>query len=231
MTINPEIPPEMLMAYADGELDAISAKRVERAMEVDAQLSDRVDAYKSQRAMLAGHFAPVLDQAPPARLTALLETNVTPLQPRRRTMPWAANLAAVAAALVIGLVVGRTLDFGTTAPIGSHGGALVAQGGLARALDTQLASAQPADAETRIGLTFRDQAGHICRTFDGRALSGIACRDGETWQVDRMMRGGTQASDYRQAGSSETMQAAQAMMAGDPMDAAAERAAMGKGWH
>ena len=68
--------------------------------------------------------------------------------------------------------------------------ARVAQGPLAAALDTQLASAQPADAATRIGLSFAAADGRLCRTFDSAALSGLACRGGEGWQLMMTAAGG-----------------------------------------
>ena len=225
------IDPEMLMAYADGELDPLSAKRVEKAMAADPALAERVAAHRALRATLAGHFAPVAQQPVPARLAALLDDAVVPIRAapaRRRNWLSAGNLAAMAATLVIGLLAGRMLE--PAGPVASRQGSLVAQGSLAQALDTQLASAPAAGAATRIGLTFRDPEGALCRTFEDRALSGIACRAAGEWTLRRTMSGDAAQGAYRQAGSAETMEAAQAMMAGDPLDAAAERAARDGGW-
>lgn len=229
------IDPEMLMAYADGELDELAAKRVERAIAEDPELARQVEAHRALRARIAGHFAPVAEAPLPDRLKAMLQANVASIDVARETRArsrWIAssrNWAALAAALVIGLVVGQTLDL-NPAPVGSSGGTLVAQAGLERALDTQLASAQSADAATRIGLTFHDREGVVCRTFEAQALAGIACRADDAWQVRQLMSGDVKATDYRQAGSAETLAAAEAMMADGPMDAEAERAARDGGW-
>ena len=111
----------------------------------------------------------------------------------------------------------------------STNGTLVAAGPLARALDTQLASNQPADAGVRIGLSFRDKQGRLCRSFEGAALSGIGCREDGRWALERALRGEGRR-DYRQASSGALAADVAAMLAGDPFDAAAERAARDRGW-
>lgn len=224
---------EMLMAYADGELDAMSAKRVEKAMAAQPELAEQVAAHRALRATLANHFAPVIDAPLPERLTTLLDDTVVSfgVAPQRLFSFQVKNLAAIAAALVIGLLLGQTIPFGVSAPVGSQEGRLVAQGDLVRALDTQLASTQSGDAATRIGLTFRDREGQVCRTFDGAALSGIACHVAGIWHLKRTSaREEQETPAYRQAGSAYMMEAAQRMMAGDPMDADAERKAMDSDW-
>ncbi|MGK2909741.1 MAG: anti-sigma factor family protein [Sphingobium sp.] len=224
---------ELLMAYADGELDAVSAKRVEKAIAMQPELAEQVAAHRALRATLASHFAPVIDAPLPERLTTLLDDPIVRLQPAQRNASFfqARNLAAMAAALVMGLLLGQVITPGGSGLVGSGQGALVAQGDLAQALETQLASTQPADAPMRIGVTFRDHNGQLCRTFEGEVLSGIACRAGNAWQLKRTMApevGDRQA--YRQASSAEMMDAAQNMMAGGAMDADTERKAKDGGW-
>lgn len=224
-----EIDPEMLMAYADGELDPLRAKRVEKAIAKHPALAAKVEAHRALRATLSAHFDPVTDQPVPDRLRALLDVPAIPVAAPPRRWLSASSVAAMAATLVLGLAIGGSLDLNPP-PVGERGGALVAQSGLADALETQLASAQPADAETRIGLTFRDKAGAVCRSFEGEAMSGIACRAGDGWQVRQLMGSAAQRTDYRQAGSPEILMAAETMMADSPLDADAERAARDGGW-
>lgn len=226
------IDPETLMAYADGELDDLTAKRVERAIAEDPALAKQVEAHRVLRARIAGHFAPVAKEVVPERLAALLQGNVIDMKDTRKTrpsrMPSRGSVAAIAATLVIGLLVGQAVDLNPS-PIASRDDTLVAQASLARALDTQLASEQPSNAATRIGLSFRDKSGAVCRTFEGAALAGIACHTGKDWQLKQVMSGAAQ-TDYRQAGSAETLAAAEAMMAEGPFDADAERTARDGGW-
>ena len=57
-----------------------------------------------------------------------------------------------------------------------------------------------------------------------------ACASGKDWQLERLYGGmAGQGAEYRQAGSpaAELMADAQAMMAGEPLDAANEAAAIG----
>jgi anti-sigma factor RsiW len=228
---------DMLMAFIDGELDDVSRARIERAVADDPALKARLEAQQRLRDRLAAHYGPIAEEEVPERFRAMLESNVVPLSAAKARAPrplWQ-NLTALAATLVLGLAVGRTLLAPTPAadPFAVEGGAMVARGELAAALDTQLASAQPRDAATRIGVTFVRNDGRACRTFDSQAAAGIACRADTGWQVMMTAAGsGGQRTDYRQAGSENLLvqQAAQEMMAGEPYDDAAERRARDSGW-
>jgi hypothetical protein len=111
---------------------------------------------------------------------------------------------------------------------------MVAQGSLASALDSQLASAQ-GDTPIRIGLTFHRKGGGWCRSFDG-AMAGVACREKQGWQVQQLLPGAGddagEATTYRQASSADmrVMATVDALIAGAPVDGAAEKAAQVKGW-
>ncbi len=52
---------EMLMAYADGELEPGARAEVERALAEDPALRGALDVQQRLRSRLAGHFAPVAD--------------------------------------------------------------------------------------------------------------------------------------------------------------------------
>ena len=108
---------------------------------------------------------------------------------------------------------------------------MVAQGELANALDTQLASAQEG-APVRIGLSFQRKGGGWCRSFEGQAIAGVACREGEGWQVQQLVPGAGQGTDYRQASSGDAriMATVDALIEGPPADAAREKAEAEKGW-
>jgi len=106
-------------------------------------------------------------------------------------------------------------------------GILTAQGGLARALSTQLAS--DTAGPVRVALTFRDKSGAICRTFWTRAMDGLACRDGHDWRIDATARHEDEGT-YRQASSPLITSAAEDRVAGDVFDAAAEARARASFW-
>ena len=223
------IEPEMLMAYADGELDPLNAKRVERAIAGDPALAQEVERHRALRKRISDSFAPIADERVPDRLAALLKSNAVDL-PTLGTRPiltrWRAA-AALAACLVLGLTIGISVSRG---PVSSGAGGLYASGSLAAALDDQVGGA---DGAVKVAVSFRDKRGAYCRVFSSSATDGIACRDASGWALRRTQQGSTtQHGDYAQAGSPDPdlMAAAQDMMAGEPLDAKAEAAARGAGW-
>ncbi|MBW8840943.1 MAG: anti-sigma factor [Sphingomonadales bacterium] len=217
------------MAYADGELDPLNAKRVERAIAGDPALAAQVERHRALRKRISDGFAPVADERVPDRLAALLEHNVVvlPASSRRPVLTRWREAAALAACLVLGLVIGIGVPRG---PVSAGAGGLYASGSLAAALDDQVGGA---DGAVRVAVSFRDKQGSYCRVFSSSATDGIACRDASGWALRRTQQGSTtRRSDYAQAGSPdpELMAAAQDMMAGEPLDAKAEEAARGAGW-
>jgi len=227
------IDPETLMAFADGELDPLAAKRVERAIAADPVLAEQVAAQRALRARLSAAFAPLAEEAVPDALAARLRSNVVTLAapaPRRVVSRWREALA-LAACLTLGVLLGQ--NWRAAGPIAAHDGALYASGRLAGALDTQLAATQGA-APVRVLASFRATGGGYCRVFAAPVTNGIACRDAHGWAL-RQTRAGTGEGgqgDYRQAGSPDPalLAAAQDMMAGDPLDAAGEAKAQASGW-
>ncbi|MCJ2182369.1 hypothetical protein MTR62_06585 [Novosphingobium sp. 1949] len=154
--------------------------------------------------------------------------------------------AGLAASLVLGVMLGTSLNLGRfaspshdavgdSASVVDRGGQLVAAGNLARGLDTQLASAQGNGGPLRILTSFERDNGTYCRVYSARATAGIACRDGDSWVLERTQANQPSAASpdaYRQAGSAEAdlMRAAQDMANGAPLDADGERTARKKGW-
>lgn len=229
---------EKLMAFADGELQGRDREAVECALAEDPRLRETLEEQRRLRRTLNDHYGPVAGEEVPERLLAMLGAapaeNVASLsgaRERRRLFqrPALRNFGAIAATLAVGMLAGQLIPRGNDA-VGVENGVMVARGSLATALETQLASAQAADAATRIGVTFADRQGRACRTFDSQIASGLACRDGGNWAIVMTAAHQRQTTQYRQAGSSPILQAAQEMMAGEPLDAAGERAAMRAGW-
>ncbi|KXU32053.1 anti-sigma factor [Sphingobium sp. 22B] len=223
----------MLIAFVDGELDEVNRRRIERAVAEDPALAARLDMHVRLRERLAGHYAPIEAEPVPAAMRTLLQEDAKvvpfarPVQARRRV--WAMG-GAIAASLLLGLGVGH-FSGGSDGPISIERGTMVAQGELASALETQLASAQE-EAPIRIGLSFRRKGGGWCRSFEGQALSGVACREGQGWQVQQLIPGAGQEVAYRQASSGDArlMATVDALMDGSPLDAAQEKAAKDRRW-
>jgi hypothetical protein len=137
----------------------------------------------------------------------------------------------MAACLVAGVLVGRMTD---PSPIATGAGGLQARGELAQALDRKPSAEAGA---VRIGFSFRNAERDYCRTFqmDREALAGLACREDGRWSV-RMTAassGAPTGGGYRMAGSAvpaSVLSAVDGMIAGEPLDAAEERAALAAGW-
>lgn len=226
---------ETLMAWVDGELDQIAARRIELALSGDSALRARVEDQKRLRERLARRYDAVADEPVPERFRAMLETNVVDLagaRPRARLRPLWVRAAAVAATFGVGFLSAELLTR-SDAPGRFDGGSMIASGPLAEALEHQLAAAQPAGAATRIGVSFAAADGRLCRTFETTEAAGLACRGERAWELVTTARTGAGASgEYRQAasGSALVMQAAQEMMAGEAFDAEAERRARDAGW-
>jgi hypothetical protein len=224
-----------IAAYVDGELDLIAARRIEKAMAEDTGLANAVHAERALRVKLSAHFDPVAAEPVPDRLAALLSGNVSNLEEHRNAkaarwyQPSAMQWGAMAASLVVGLMIGGTALNRDAGYVRDDGDVLVASGKLADALQTQLASTQGTNPEIRIGTSFAAKDGGYCRTFESASLDGIACRAGEDWQLKQTLSGNG-ASQYRQASAGALAEAAAAMMAGEPFDAAAEKATAEKSW-
>ena len=226
---------EEFFAWLDGELDPELAGKVEARVAASPEITARAAAQRRLTAGLREAFEPTLAEGRPA--PRFDEGKVIDFGARaagrgaRRPFgvpQWAAMAATLALGLLVGNLVGR--DPGQS-PVVEEQGRIVAAGALDRALDVQLASAPAGDA-VRIGLTFRDSAGRICRSFQDRATAGLACREGSQWHIEGLFQGAEgQSSDYRMAGQDPGLaQLIGQKVAGGPFDAAQEKAARDRDW-
>lgn len=253
MSMEIKISDEILMAYADGELDASQAAQVEQAMQHDADIATRVAQHRALRAQLQNSFAAVLSEPVPEHLLNTLQpratatttdniVDLTQARQRKAAPPgrsWSSReWLAMAASLLVGIVVGvYALNFNSANLVSARDGALVAQGKLATALTTQLASTGGNEQAIQIGVSFRNHAGEYCRSFavqDERALAGLACRSQDNWRVQMLTESAVDsASEFRQAGST-TPAAVLALIdqqiEGEPLDDEAEAAAQRADW-
>lgn len=241
---------EVLMAYADDELDESTRLAVESAMAADPGIARRIAQHRALRERLRSAFDPVLDEPVPPRLVELARTTPAPpaaadksrVIPLRRRMAERRSLpqwAALAASLLIGILAGRLVFHGGgPGLVATHDSHMVASGLLADALTSQLASQQQATQPVQMGVSFRSKSGEYCRTFSMRApaMAGLACRAADGWQL-RVLSGTEPqhpaAGGYRQASSSMPPAIVSAIgdeISGDPLDARAEAAARGRGW-
>lgn len=226
---------EKFFAWLDGELAPAEAAEMEARVAADPVLARLAEQHRALGAQLRGAFDPIAEAPAPPHLQAALRPSADVIDfaaaKRARPMPSAPQWTALAATLAVGIFVGTLVPHRGSTPVEIQGGKIYAAAALNQALDTQLASA-PA-GEVRIGLTFRDHAGEICRSFTAQASSGLACRNGGRWALKGMFAAPEgQGSDYRMAAGMDPNLAAlvDSSMAGEPLDAAAEKAAKDKGW-
>ena len=226
---------EKFFAWLDGELEPAEAAEMEVKVAADPKLSRLAEQHRSLGAQLKGAFDPIAEAPVPERLQAALKPSARVIDlvaaRRARSMPALAQWAAMAAPLAVGIFVGTRVAPGTDAPVQMQGSNLYAAAALNKALDTELASAPT--GEVRIGITYRDSAGQICRTFVAPAGSGLACRSGSHWQMKGLFAAPEgQRGDYRMAAGMDPNLAAlvDSTIAGEALDEAGEKAARDKGW-
>jgi hypothetical protein len=226
---------EKFFAWLDGELDAAEAAEMEARVAADPQLQRLAEQHRALGNQLRGAFDPIAAAPVPDELQAALRPSAEIIDfaavKRARRLPSLPQWAAMAATLAIGVFLGTMVQQRGNAPVEVQGGQLYAASALTNALDTQLASAP--SGEVRIGLTFRDQSGEICRSFTAQASSGVACRAGDRWKLKGLFAAPEgQGSDYRMAAGMDPNLAAlvDSTMAGEPFDATAEKRAKVRGW-
>ncbi|HTN61875.1 MAG TPA: hypothetical protein VL147_10000 [Devosia sp.] len=234
---------ETLMRFVDGELSPEEASRVEAEIAESPEMRTFVHSQTVLRHDFSSAFAPIMDERIPDRLTrAIADTSVSwrwraaqALSGIAARNAWIWTGVSAAGTLALGLVIGVFLNPANMGPIAAKGdGSVVAQGVLADALNTQLASdAQPAGTP-RVGVSFHAKDGRDCRTFETGGISGIACRGETEWTIAALASVQTQApGTYHMAGSAMPdviRSAAAEMIDGVPFDAAAEHNARARGW-
>jgi len=192
---------------------------------------------KVERSRMAAAFDDVLKEPVPDRLKALLAepaaqvVDLGAVRAQRRGMSNWMAWGGMAATLLMGTLIGTRL-----APSdgdGLDGGRMVATGSIARALESQLASAGTGSVAVQI--SFKAKDGRYCRSFSTAASVGLACREADgVWALQQVAAAAPLPSGgMRQAASSlppAVLAAVDATMAGEALNADQERAARDAGW-
>lgn len=241
---------EILMAYADDEVDADLRRQIEAAMALDPSIAERVSKHRRLKDDVGAAYDGVLAEPMPKRLldtaafsAASQPATVTHLNAARAAKERAARprrwswleWTSIAASLIIGILAGRTAlqpshsDLFATTTDG-----IVARGELSAALTDQLGGVDK-DGTVRIGLTFRATSGHYCRTFVTVSTAGFACREPNDWKVRALSEGiaDPKGGDYRMAGTDlppAILAAVEQSIAGEALDREQEQAARERDW-
>ena len=226
---------ERFFAWLDGELPKDEAALVEAEVARSPELARAARQHRAMQARLKATFDPIAEAPVPDRIRPkadLIDFAAAKGKRERRHWGSPAQWAAMAATLAIGVIGGRMMAPASHGPVEVQGGRIYAAAALDRALGSELASV-PSSGPVRIGLTFRDQAGEICRTFADPQSSGLACRNDGRWQVRGLFAASEgQGGSYRMAAGMDPNLAALvgSTIAGEPFDAAREKAAKERGW-
>jgi anti-sigma-K factor RskA len=247
---------ETLMAHADGELDAQTAREVERAIRADPALAARVDAFRRTAEQARAAFAADLDQPVPAALLASVRAAAARAATRPAQAPaaepfaaprtpwWqiAANQPAFALAASVAILTAGFFGYflGTTGdadPAGGLGLAASARENAAvlaalREVPSGERRALGASATVEMLASFRASGGALCREFklvraQRSETTALACASGREWTIAFEATAATSGSDYLPAGSQAAVDAYLGSIgAGAPLTAAEERAAL-----
>lgn len=202
------ITPELLMAYADGALEAAEVDRVEAALETHPELAEEVRAYRQTAAALAGAFDAPLGEAVPAHLEALVmgtaakqDNNVIALHAGRTRryggLPVWGEAIAACVFFGVGALLGGQFPTGDGADSVDRRLLIAGQLEIAHPLAQALESAASAQTIDIAGGKFDAVAsypvasGVTCREFealDARgAAVGLACRRDGAWTVEVLL--------------------------------------------
>lgn len=221
---------ERLAAWLDGELSPGEAAEIEAMIEADPSLAERAADWRANDAAIAGAFAPIaeapVDEAMLARLGLSEPARPQPLAANDNLPWWRRHALPIGGALAASLAL--------VAFLGLRGGG---PDPLGTALDTTPSGQVATLADgSRIEpvLTVKSRDGRWCREFRRDSRAALACRSDEGWKVEA--QGGEAASQSGEFGlatgeDDPALEAAYDRLgAGDPVDAAAERALITKKW-
>ena len=207
-----EISDEMLMAYADGQLNDLDHLRVEAFVAGDSDAQKRLAAFTSTRSALAELFDQPMREPVPQRLidTIMGDGNNAakpiPLSTRRRPPVFSPSQWALAAT-VAGLLVGATgmnwmmqrTPSASDAPFGlvaAEGSDRFAADVLANVLETSRSGSMVAatisgtKATIKPVFTFATVSNQFCRQYlisqtETLAFDGVACRNANgRWRIE-----------------------------------------------
>lgn len=228
-------------AWLDGELSEVEAAEMAARVASDPALSRLAEQHRTFEARLKQTFDAIAEATVPDELLSTIRDERAKVvdfgsaRPAGKIGWWTMvpQWAAMAATLAVGVFFGSMVaPDRPTGPLAVEDDGVYAAGELDRVLDTRLAAEQ-ADDDLRIALTFRDQSGGICRIFTQESANGIACRRGDRWQIRGLFGvsdGGS--GEYRTASGLDPQLAEliDSMIAGEPFEAAQEKAARSRGW-
>lgn len=232
---------ELVVRYVDHEMGDEESRAFEAMLATRPELRSLVAEHKALHATLTQAWGEAPGEADLARIHQLLEApprkvpQTQRLAQKFRDMQRFWPLPAMAAALLLGVMIGKIAYFSPSASfLHEENGQLFAAGMLDTALTRQAAS-QTGGAPVTIRLSFRTRNG-MCRTFQmAGGTAGLACREASRWQLRGTMQGETNGrqSEYRLAASAipaPIMAQVDGMILGAPLSPEDESREIAQGW-
>ncbi len=221
-----EVNDEMLMAYADGELDPKEMQAIARAVAADPVLARRVGLFRTSRVLARDTLSTDLQEPLPERLVAAIMQPANSATPRGWT---ASKLLPLAAALAVAAGIG-----GYFVGQGGSDGVLGADKALVAALDAGLTgeTKSAGDEAVKLLATFRTRQG-ICRMFQTsgvEAVRGLGCRHDGRWQVVAAVAEPGDGSFEPASGAASLDIVLDELEAQSPLSTADEEALRRNGW-
>lgn len=235
---------ETLMAFADGELDEEQSLALERVLEQNDALAERLAVFLDSRTLVSDALKPLINEPVPEALAAKVATvaqgstlkteeppkvlafTPTKVNPTRRISRWALPLAASLIAVISGIAgfsVGQ---------IGSENTDF--DQNIASALDRETSGQDIALAGSskvlNIVATFRDESGAVCREYEVKDAAtntlSVSCQENGGWST-RLALTQPIAEGYEPASSHETVSAyLTSINAGAPLSKEEEQAVL-----
>jgi hypothetical protein len=255
----PPITDEMLMAFADGELEGEEAARIESAIEGSPELLARVEMFLTSRLKAQNAFRTILTEPVPDRLLKTVMGADVPapaaearegaeILPFDRVMSragpkrgWtgialAASIAAIFAAGAAGFLVGR----GNGVPANAMAGLLANEKSIAGLLTEAPDGARrdlAGQLSVSVSATYRAADQSLCRAIDvmhppsTTAAKALACHGEAGWTIAGALPASRSDGLFRPAGAGVSIETLlDAAGASEALPAAEVEALIRKGW-
>lgn len=236
-----------LFSYLDGTLPEAERRHVEAEIAENRDLAARVARHRALGQAAHDSFAEELREPIPDGWIAAIDRalpaaeNVASIaveRERRRHgwLSWQAG-GAIAAALVLGLALGRVTLTPEGQTVTERAGALMASAPVARALDMGISGVPVELADGRaldVQLSLSGADGRFCReALIGDAASAqriLACREKDGWQIAGLAHEVALGSGYQQVSGDGPLDTLVEALGGEALDAAGEKAAIARSW-
>ncbi len=180
---------QLLMAYADNELDDVEKAKVEALLASDSEAADIVERFKESKDTLKEGFSEILDQPVPDHLVTTIRTHRSKTKvftlrsflTQKHSFSRASMALAACLALFIGVIAGRIMDNQSRENHVSMSSSMLLQNVLETHPTGKEGTTDNHEQSITPKLTFSSENGQICREYQLQSpadlMVGVACRD------------------------------------------------------